>query len=324
MGSFIRRFGPLLLKAGILALVVWGGHRTIAGGIAELRQNEWQIDQLRPTWAVLAGILYLISQFPCAWFWHSVLSALGQSVAWPRAIGAHYIGHLGKYVPGKAMVVVLRAGLIGGSHIKTSLAVIAVFYETFVTMAVGTVIAVAILLFTNHEHTWLILTSLGLALLVGLPTLPLVFDRLLKLLRRLRAAPQDSFNASQLSVGLILRGWLMIGIGWFFAGASLWATMRAIGVESTSLSGDLPIYTATVALSVAWGFVSMLPAGLGVREIVLLQLLAPHLEQIAPTQGERLALIAVIVLRLTWLAAEVVLAAVLYPLIKRAKPIATE
>ncbi len=62
----------------------------------------------------------------------------------------------------------------------------------------------------------------------------------------------------------------------------------------------------------------MLPAGLGVREIVLLQLLAPRLEQLMPGQGERLALVAAIVLRLIWLASEILIAAALYPLGKRA------
>jgi hypothetical protein len=58
----------------------------------------------------------------------------------------------------------------------------------------------------------------------------------------------------------------------------------------------------------------MLPAGVGVRDIAMLQLLAPRLEQLAPQQGQLLALVAVVVLRLVWLCAEAILAAVLYPL----------
>jgi hypothetical protein len=318
MGLFIRRFALPLLKLAILAVVIWGGHRTIAAGLAELHQNDWQPGQLQPAWAALAGLLYLISQFPCGWFWHGVLTALRQTVALPRALRAFYIGHLGKYVPGKAMVVVLRAGLVGQPQIKTSLAVVAVFYETFTTMAVGAVLAVIILLATHREQTWLIVSSLGLSLLVGLPTLPAIFVRLLRLLRM---SPSESDHAAtpvtppiHLGGALLFRGWLIITVGWFLAGASLWATVRAIGVERTSLLADLPLYTATVALAVGWGFVSMLPAGIGVRDIVLMQLLAPQLEQLMPGQGQRLALVAVIVLRLTWLATEAVLAAILYPL----------
>ncbi len=90
--------------------------------------------------------------------------------------------------------------------------------------------------------------------------------------------------------------------------------LRSIGVDNTSLWTDLPIYTATVALAVALGFASMLPAGVGVRDIALLQLLAPYLEQLQPAQGQLLALVAVIVLRLVWLGTELMASAVLYPL----------
>ncbi len=97
-------------------------------------------------------------------------------------------------------------------------------------------------------------------------------------------------------------------------GASLWATVRAIGVEDVSFWSHLPIYTATAALAVVLGFVSMLPAGVGVRDLVLMQLLAPLLSEMAPNKGQALALIAAVMLRLIWLVAESLLAAILYPL----------
>lgn len=316
MGILFCRHGIRLLKVAVLALVVWGGHRTIAEGFTQLRQNSWEINQLRPGRAVIAGALYLISQFPSGWFWHGVLNALGQFVGLLKTMRGYYIGHLGKYVPGKALVILLRAYLVGGPSCNMSLAVVAVFYETFTTMAVGAVLAAAILLAMHRDQTYLILGALGLAAVVGVPTLPAVFVRLMRWIN-LPESTVASPSALRLSWWLWARGWFTIAVGWVLAGASLWATVQAIGVDGTNLFADLPIYTATVALSVAAGFVSMLPAGLGVREIVLLQLLAPQLDQLMPAQGERMALIAVIVLRLTWLAAEIVLAAILYPLRNR-------
>lgn len=310
-----------MFKLAILALVLWGGHRTIVAGLADLHQNGWQISHLQPAWAALAALLYLLSQFPCGWFWHSVLVALGQPIALLQALRAYYIGHLGKYVPGKAMVVVLRAGLLGRTHVKTSLAVVAVFYETFTTMAVGAMVAAIILLSGHREQKWLIAGSLGLALVVGLPTLPPIFARVMRLLRLSPSGTESAPAFVHLSIGSLVAGWLAIAIGWFFAGASLWAVLRAIGVENVEFTSDVPLDTATVALAIGLGFVSMLPAGFGVREVVLLQLLAPRLEQLMPQQGQALALIAVIMLRLVWLAAEIALAAVLYPLARAAKPL---
>jgi hypothetical protein len=313
MRTFIRRIGLPLLKLAILALIIWGCHRTVMAGLDGLRQNGWPAEQLQPWWALLAGVLYLLSQFPSGWFWQGVLIALGQVVGLARALRAYYIGHLGKYFPGKALVIALRAALVTGPECNISAAVVAVFYETLTTMAVGAVLAAVILLTVHREQTYLILGSLGLALVLGVPTVPAVFLRIMRMIRlpqrTATAAPEIHFR-----LGLSVRGWLTIAVGWFFAGASLWATVRAIGVEPTSLLADLPLYTATVALAVAAGFVSMLPAGIGVRDIILLQLLAPQLDQLVPAQGDRLALVAVIVLRLIWLAAEVVLAAIVYPL----------
>ena len=51
------------------------------------------------------------------------------------------MSHLGKYVPGKAMVVVFGSGMIVSSGGRASTAAIATFYETLVMMAAGGLIA---------------------------------------------------------------------------------------------------------------------------------------------------------------------------------------
>ncbi len=66
--------------------------------------------------------------------------------------------------------------------------------------------------------------------------------------------------------------------------------------------------TAGVALATVAGFVvAVLPGGLGVREGVLMYVLGP-------TLGDDLAVVAALALRLVWVAAEVLAAAVLLPL----------
>jgi glycosyltransferase 2 family protein len=316
----MRKLAFSLAKVVFLALVIWGAYRTLAAAIGSLREQHWQISQFHPVWAVVAGIVYLISQFPCAWFWHSVLLGLGQNVSLGRAARAFYIGHLGKYLPGKALVVIMRAVLVSHLHVKRSLAIVAVFYETFTTMACGAVLSALILIATHREKTWLILGSFGLAALVGLPTVPFIFVRVLRVLRLTPPSSSSEEAAEKVAASialhpaLLLRGWITIAIGWALMGASLWATVRAIGVDDVNLWSHLPIYTATAALAVVLGFVSMLPAGVGVRDLVLMQLLAPLLSEMAPNQGQALALVAAIMLRLIWLISESLLAAILYPL----------
>jgi uncharacterized membrane protein YbhN (UPF0104 family) len=50
--------------------------------------------------------------------------------------------------------------------------------------------------------------------------------------------------------------------------------LRAIGVEELHPIYELPRLVAAVALAVVAGFVSMLPGGLGVRDLALVQLLS--------------------------------------------------
>ena len=53
------------------------------------------------------------------------------------------MSHLGKYVPGKAMVVVLRSGLVVPYGGRAGTAAIATFYETLVMMCAGGLVAAA-------------------------------------------------------------------------------------------------------------------------------------------------------------------------------------
>ena len=73
------------------------------------------------------------------------------------------------------------------------------------------------------------------------------------------------------------------------------------------------VVTAAVALATVSGFVvAVMPGGLGVREGVLMSALAPAL-------GPDRSVVAALTLRLVWVAAEVVAAAVLVPLLRPAR-----
>jgi uncharacterized membrane protein YbhN (UPF0104 family) len=88
-------------------------------------------------------------------------------------------------------------------------------------------------------------------------------------------------------------------LGW-----SLWATLRGIGVESAYPLAHLPILVAAVAISVVAGFASMLPGGLGVRDLLLMQLLAP-------VCGEPNALVAAALWRLVSVLSELIICVIL-------------
>src|SRR5262249_52896602 len=54
---------------------------------------------------------------------------------------AYYIGHMGKYLPGKAWALFLRAALVRGPGVSPLLATATAFYEVLVTMSAGALLA---------------------------------------------------------------------------------------------------------------------------------------------------------------------------------------
>ncbi len=241
------------------------------------------------------------------------LQAFGQEPRFSEILRAYYIGHLGKYVPGKAMVVVLRTGLLKSHRVDAAVATISVVYETLTMMAVGGFLASAILL-VGFRHEWkLAVLSAGLMLVALLPTLPPVFKRLALLVGIGRRDPGLAERLQTLGLRPLALGWLTIALGWALMGLSLWATLCAMGLGDTLPWRQLPLLTATVSLAMVAGFLSLIPGGALVRESVVLGLLRPEV-------GEASALVAALLLRLVWLASEIVLSATLFWCGRRGKP----
>lgn len=314
--NFVAKFGrPRLVKVAkwsfqiiVLALVGYGIWHTVAHSLAKFEAKQFSLASLRPTWLVTSAVLYLAGSLPPWWFWHRVLESMGQKPSRYASLRAFYIGHLGKYVPGKAMVVVLRAALVRGPRVDTTVAATAVFVETLTTMAVGAVLAAVILAVKYHEQRQLLLIAIGLALAAGIPALPPIFRRIVTLLRVQRSSEALAAGLDGLRWPLMLTGWVILAASWFILGLSLWAALMSLPeppVELMDVRANLPLLTLCVAFALVAGFVSLVPAGAGVREAVVIAVLVP-------AYGEIAALVAAILLRLVWLVAEAVISIILY------------
>jgi uncharacterized membrane protein YbhN (UPF0104 family) len=298
-----RKWLPPVLKLAILGLLIWGVHHTVADGLERLREHPPTIE---PLWLVASGALYLVAMFPSVLFWQRVLRVLGQHAGLLKTARAYYIGHLGKYVPGKALVVVVRAGMVSGERVDVGVAAATVFVETLTMMASGSFIAAALVAILYHEHWVYVVGAVACMFAAGLPTLPPVFSWLVRITRIGRKVTEAGVDLARVDYGTLLFGWIGTGIGWFVTGLSLWATLRGMGENSLSPIEDLPFLTMIVSISVVAGFISMIPAGLGSREVVMLTLMELRL-------SKAVAVGSTIILRLVWLAAELVISAVLYP-----------
>jgi len=297
----------------MILIVIASVHTTVRKAWSQLSQYDWHV---QPLWLLLAGALYIIGLLPMAWFWHRILAAIGQPAPFRPALRAYMLGHLGKYVPGKAMSVILRVAAVRRWVPSMRLALVSCLLETMTMMAVGATIAAAMTLFIVKSEPWLAVVAGLMAIGAGLPTIP-PFARWLARIGVARAKPDTSSESSApavtdidsnllgINAKLVAQGWIAATLCWLLLGWSLWATLRGIGVEQVSAISHLPNLVAVIAFAVVAGFASMLPGGLGVRDAVLMQLLAPIC-------GEANALVAAVLVRLVWLVSEVLACGILY------------
>jgi uncharacterized membrane protein YbhN (UPF0104 family) len=297
----------LVFRVLILALVTWGIWKTVRQAHNEFAAHQFTWDQVNLGWLCVAGVLYLAGLAPCWVFWHRTLWVMGQRPRWRETMRAHWIGHLGKYIPGKAMVVVLRTGLVYSERVNRTAAATSVFIETLTMMAVGAFVSAVSLLLTS-DHVLLTWLAIGLMVCSGAPTFPPIFRRIVKLLQVHRANPRIDEAIAGVDYRLMVYGWVIISIGWVLLGLSLWATLQAIpGAEAGWMGSlrELPLLTATVGLAMVAGFLSLIPGGLGVRDWILMTLLAPQ-------YGAKVAIVSAVLLRMVWLLSEVAVSAILY------------
>ena len=272
---------------------------------------------IRWPWVVLSTLLYLIGMGFSAWYWYRLLVTFGQRPRLLPVLRAYYVSQLGKYIPGKAWAVLMRAMLIQGSSVNLRPAILATIYEVFTTMASGMLLATALLvvqpptlLAGSWNPMWLALLLLALC---GLPLLPAVFNLALRRLGT-DGSSEESLPRPVLRLGTLLEGLVTTSGVWLCFGLSLWAMINAVSPEEQTLS--VPLWmrqTAAVALACVSGFAAfVMPSGIGVREWVLDLMLTPELANAGQQETQPTAVIIVLLLRMAWTAGEVMLACLLW------------
>jgi uncharacterized membrane protein YbhN (UPF0104 family) len=348
MRNWFRKWWPVLKILLTIAIVVAVG-RQFARDLE--RPELWKQRSFRPDWLLLSAILYVFSLGLLATYWYCLLRSLGQHPPFWAAVRAHYIGQLGKYLPGKAWALVLRVSLVRDS-VRWGPGILTSFYEVFTSMAVGVLLAGLLFgLFSWMEPAAPISTigqSLGalrgllrsltlgeqppaaahdawvpaliclfLWVPLGMAVLPPLFNglagRFALPFRSADAAPLPRIRLSHLIEGIILTTG-----SWLAMGASLWSMLHAIGVEQPWTWETWGRNTACVGSAYVAGFVAFfLPSGVGVREFFLTLFLAPALGPFldgTEDGGRFAAVVAVILLRLVWTGSELVMVALLYKL----------
>ena len=265
-------------KITIFALIVLWISRQLQKSWVEASQYEWRPQY---SWLAASGVFYLLAFFPSAIFWFLSLRWFGQKPKLGRSISAFYYSQLGKYVPGKALVVVIRSALVASTDVRASVAAVCVFYETLTMMGTGAFIAALIVLCQFRTHYLLSVAALATAACSIVPLFPPVMRKALKILRVGANDPAVEESLKRLKFRSLGLGVVLMTILWLFFGLSLWAAIRSLGLPSPPSLLEIPRYVATTALAMTLGFaVPIAPGGLGIREAVLSVLLTPYFSEI--------------------------------------------
>ena len=127
-------------KLAVLALLIWFVRATLIKAFEDLEHRKFHVAW---PWLIVSGAFYALATLPAGVYWYRLLRATDQKLTPYAAVRAFFVSQSGKYVPGKAMVLVLRAAMVRPMLVPATLVSITVILETLTNMAVGALMALS-------------------------------------------------------------------------------------------------------------------------------------------------------------------------------------
>ncbi len=238
-----------------------------------------------------AGLVYLAGLLCCVLYWLALIANAGGKPKQLSVVVAYFVGHLAKYLPGKVWVIVVRSAWPEGAGLTAGMLAMTATQETLLMMGIGGLLGGGLWFATAPGYHATAFASALVAVGAGLAMTLVASPALLPLLRCLPGLGRLA-DLSVRSVGTFLRGVAWMVCCWLLLGLSLKLVYVALGIGAPGLVACV----AATAIATSVGFVSMLPGGLGSRELVLTAVLDGY------SIGG--AALAAAVMRLVWLGME--------------------
>jgi len=304
-------------------VVKWGLFVVVIAFVIRYGMKLWHDVDAEPVsiqwgWLVAAMFSSIVMWLPAMWFWRELLADLGPTPPWKQVIRAYYCGHPGKYVPGKAMVMIIRAALLKPSGISPATAALTVTLDSVTYITAGSVLTLLLLPWllatipklaelgeVARQPTWLaglVMTSV----VAGLSAIALIARASVRLIRKFAALdPQKTLLGREVRIATLLKGFSVFLFGWWLQGLTLGLVLR--GVSGTPIDwSDWPMWTGMSVITIAGGFIAVFaPGGLGVREGLLMEMLR---NQVGPHE----AVVAAVMLRAVTMVGELLAAGIVY------------
>jgi uncharacterized membrane protein YbhN (UPF0104 family) len=213
---------------------------------------------------VLAALLALMQVY------RVLLAALGSPLPARAAAQILFVGQLGKYLPGSVWPVLAQMELGTAYAVPRRRSASASVLTMLLSLLTGILVGLVVLPFSAHAtpYRWVFLAAPVILVCLYPKVLNRILDRLLRLARRpaLEQPLTGRAVASALAWGVVV---------WICYGLQIWLLADRLGASRGS--GLLLLSIGAFAFAWCAGFLVILaPAGAGVREIVLIALLGPH------------------------------------------------
>ena len=264
------------LPAGLRWLIRLLSAAAVAASLVYLalfaRRNAAALPPLAWSGAAVATagalLLYLATLVNAAFAWNLLLRSLGEPSRAGWAVPVHLLSQVGKYLPGNVGHYVGRVALAARAGLRAPSVVLTLAMEAVGSLSVGAVLAAAT--WTPpagpFAHRGLLAAAILLAL-AATSTLAWHVGR-----RAAAAEPSQPLSARRRTL-LWLAALALYALGFVFQGtAAMLVAHSLFGVAWTSFPALAGLYTAAWA---AGFLVPGAPAGLGVREAVLVSGLGP-------------------------------------------------
>lgn len=300
-------------------------HRVLTGVAAKNVAIQWK-------WGAIAVAGFCASMLASAIVWRMLarrMNGLGSDgLATIPLLGAYTFSQIGKYIPGKVGLLLMRIDRAKKLGMSTGVSTLSTILENALYLVSGGLISMTAVMqilaelhVQGHIGGWQQKLQWPLIILVVavLCTVchPKVFyslvNRLLRGMKKPEVAPEQRLEMKTLVAAVA--GFVPC---WIFGGIALWASTRCVADVGIA---ECAWFAGAFALSVILGMVSLLPGGLLVREAVLGAAVAIEL---APALGHdkavALGLVAAGLQRLFQLAAELLMALIGFVAAKFGRP----
>jgi uncharacterized membrane protein YbhN (UPF0104 family) len=258
------RIAFLLLALGFGAWAVVSKWDEIQTGFARLSWPSLVLSLVAVIAALCGGMMT----------WRALLADLGSPLPFRAGAKVFFVGQLGKYIPGSLWPVIAQMEMGRELGVPRSRSAAAFFLTLPVQLASGLLISAVTLLTalpgSVAPYAWVFLLIPVLAVVFE----PRVINAVLGFgLRKLKREPLER--------PLTRRG-MLTALGWALLGWTAYGLHLAAIIHELGLSGVSMVLFSIGAFALSWclGIMTfVVPAGAGVREVAMVAVLAPVLDQ---------------------------------------------